>query len=366
MDRPRAFNNRHYVPCLRWKRGEYQALSRLTLKAKWNITPLIEVAEIGWDFETEEEAKTIDEHLALFAKRLHDNWTDKWAFIDLKQISASERMQDGRHPLKFVFDDMENKKAFGIPVTGINRDQAYQAAVIEIISKEENGVCLRISIQDLMKPQFNNDLTSLLKELKLKPEDTDLILDLEAPNFELLEGFTKMVQAVSGKLPYINEWRTYTICGTSFPETMGELDLGVKILKRYEWLFYKEFLKALGPKDRKPTFGDYAISHPKVAKIDMRMAKPAGTLRYAINDAWYIAKGPNVRDYKYAQYFGHSAKLVSSEYFMGEIFSEGDRHIGKCAKKLVKTPGNLTTWRWVGTNHHIEKVVSDFSNLDDS
>jgi len=56
---------------------------------------------------------------------------------------------------------------------------------------------------------------------------------------------------------------------------------------------------------------------------------------------------------------GDSPWLVSSGLFMGHNFSAGDDHIYKCAKKMLKKPGNLTTWRSVGTNHHIQKVVND-------
>ncbi len=33
------FTHRHYVPILKWKQGEYQALSRLSNVVKDNLTP---------------------------------------------------------------------------------------------------------------------------------------------------------------------------------------------------------------------------------------------------------------------------------------------------------------------------------------
>jgi hypothetical protein len=366
MNEPLRFGIRHYVPCIRWKQGEYQAISRLSTTTKDKVTPLIEVAGIGWDFENQQEAKTVDEHLEKFAKRVDDKWPRRLAFIDLKLISPDQRMRDGRHPLAFVFDGLRSNGAYCIPVTGLDRDDSYQEAVSEILSEDKKGACLRISIDAAAKAKFPVNLNTLLAKLGLRPENVDLVLDLEAPNFEPLEGFTRMVRAITEKLPHVNNWRTYTICGTSFPETMGILDLGVKIEKRHEWLFYKSLLRSLTEKDRKPTFGDYAISHPKVSQIDMRLVKPAASIRYAINDAWYIVKGKNVRDHGYFQYFDHCAKLVSSGFFMGDAFSAGDDHINKCAQKILKKPGSLTTWRWVGTNHHVQKVVADIATLHGS
>ncbi len=94
----------------------------------------------------------------------------------------------------------------------------------------------------------------------------------------------------------------------------------------------------------------------------MRKVKASASVRYTVDDAWYVIKGPNVRDNGNQQYQRHCATLVSSGLFMGEKFSAADAHIAKCAQGVVN-PGWLTTWRWVGTNHHLQKVVTDLANL---
>lgn len=96
--------------------------------------------------------------------------------------------------------------------------------------------------------------------------------------------------------------------------------------------------------------------------MDMRLVKPAGTIRYTIDDAWFIVKGPNVRDHKFGQYKGHCQTIMASGYYAGPDFSEGDEYIEKCAKGIGST-GNLYVWRRVGTSHHIEKLVRDVSSL---
>src|SRR6266550_9612039 len=58
-----SFGYRQYVPCLRWKQGEYKAVSLVSNGARDLITPLIEIPEKGFDFETWADKKTIDEHL---------------------------------------------------------------------------------------------------------------------------------------------------------------------------------------------------------------------------------------------------------------------------------------------------------------
>ena len=164
-------------------------------------------------------------------------------------------------------------------------------------------------------------------------------------------------------LVYLNEWRTFTLLGTSFPETMASVKKGGEIIPRHEWLLYKMLVPNLLEAGlRLPSFGDYAISHPKVIELDMRTVKPNATIRYTIEDAWYIAKGENVRDYGYAQYHELSQKILASHHYCGPTLSWGDDYIQTRADKNAKT-GNLSTWRQVGTNHHIEKVTQDIANF---
>lgn len=112
---------------------------------------------------------------------------------------------------------------------------------------------------------------------------------------------------------------------------------------------------------RIPSFGDYTISHPKVNYLDMRFIKPAAKLVYTTDNAFFVRKGPNVRDHKFGQYQVFCSEIISDSFFKGKNFSFGDGYIHGCANKKEKT-GNLTTWKKVGTNHHMEKVVEDISS----
>ena len=357
------FDHTHYVPCLRWKRGEYLAVRQLSETIKCAFTPLIEIPEIGWDFEKETEAKTIDEHLAPLAKRIYEKWGRQFCFVDLHLIGSNERMATGIHPVCFVFDGLRERKCLAIPVTGLDRNNAYQQEVKTTLNKDKNGVCLRISIGQDTKGSLKSEFDSLLSRLKVKPKSCDLIIDLGAPNFVPPEGFSKAIQAIMRTFPYLYEWRTFTLLGTSFPETMAGIKKGGNIVPRLEWLLYKllvvNFQKA---GLRIPAFGDYAINHPKVLEKDMRMLKPFVTIRYTIDNGWYIVRGENYKDFGLKQYHELSRQILDSKYFFGTAFSWGDSYIQECANRSDR-PGNLTTWRQVGTSHHIEKVTRDIASF---
>lgn len=356
------FNHRHYVPCLRWKQGEYKAMSLLSSAASDLITPLIEVPEKGYDFETKTDKKTIEAHLALFPKRVATHWKNRLCFVDLNLIAATERLKPAIHPVTHVFDELEAYGCAAIPVTAPGRDAAYQRAVHQSTARKKRGLALRLTIEEAARPNLRTVLQALLGS-ENKPENCDLILDLRAPNYTPLAGFAKLLTAIITRLPDLDRWRTFTVIGTSFPPHMGEIQSNLEIIPRNEWALYKLVTVALAKTEvRLPAFGDYVINHPDLLQKDMRLLKPSATIRYAINDAWLIVKGRNVRDYKYGQYRGLAKSVLGHASFLGTTFSKGGKYISDCANGTEST-GNLSTWRWVGTNHHLEKVVRDLSSF---
>lgn len=356
-------NLNQYVPCLRWKQGEYQALSKLSSSTKNNLKPLIEIPEIGYDFERRTEIKIIDDHLAKVAQRIEANWGRGDCFVDFSLIDPSERMKTGKHPLDFVFAELRAKGIMAVPVINLRQDTDCQNAISYIISADKRGGCARINIEESTKADLKNSLDILLHEYHLGIDECDFILDLGSPNFIPIDGFVNLLKSIINKLPYLDNWRSFAVIGTSFPRSMAEVSRGLSTRERNEWLLYKSLIKSLMDAGiRIPSFGDYAINHPDVIRLDMRHVKPYASVRYTIDDAYLIVRGLNVRDYKFHQYRDLCQEVIMSNHYCGEGFSAGDKYISDCANGTAST-GRLTTWRWVGTNHHLEKVTRDISNL---
>lgn len=353
-----------YVPCLRWKQGEYQALFRLSPDIKSVLVPLIEVSEIGFDFEKRIDNKTVDDHLSALAKRVRDKWGAQPCFIDMHLIEASQRMATDEHPFIAVFTDLRLRGISGIPVVRLEQDSACHDAIESIIAQDERGLCLRIKIEDAAKPNLALDLEKLLQSYHQNVEDCDFILDLGAPNFDPIEDFGEVLNTIIATLPQMEKWRSFVIIGTAFPSSMAEVKRGeLSIKPRSEWILYRFLVNKLRSSGiRIPTFGDYGINHPDVLRVDMRIVKPSATVRYTIDDNWLIVKGSNVRDNGFGQYRQLCQDVISSKHFFGPTYSRGDKYIDDCAKGAAPT-GNLTTWRWVGSNHHLTKVVQDVANL---
>lgn len=352
-----------YVPILKWRQGEYQALWRLVDATKDRTVPLIEITPPDFDFETWTPAKTIDEHLTPFATRLHKKWGSRMALLDCELLDAAATMQGGKHPVLYLCEQAFAQNATIVPVVRLSNDSAYRAAVGSAQAMMLTGIALRCSLDEAMDtPTFDADVATLLNQLGVALADCDVVLDLEAPSWDPEHVLVGIVSAALKGSSTMAEARSLTLGGTSFPASMKDVTGPLQFWPRREWAFYQAVLASLSAEDRTPGFGDYAIAGHGFARGDMRLLKPAATIRYTCDDGWIIAKGTNVRDNSFRQYRGCSGNVTSSPRYLGATYSPGSTYIDACRNGSAST-GNLSTWRWVGSNHHITKVVNDLATL---
>lgn len=351
-----------YVPILKWRQGEYLALDRLDDSVKDGVFPFVEIPPIEWDFENETHAKDLDEHLEPFSRRLDAKWKSRDAFLDLNFIDPMASMRDGKHPLTHIFESIRNIGNRVIPVTGLSRNNVYQDAVKSIVAIDKYGVCFRLHFRDIVSPSCGITLGSLVKYFGLNIKDVDIVLDLGKPSFHPIGEFARVIYNSAKKIPQIKVARSFTIAATNFPDSMGGLNQGINYVERLEWAFYSTYHSLLNSNDRIPWFGDYSIANPKLLQMDMRLVKPAASIRYTVDDAWHVHKGTSVRKNGFTQFKNICQDIVNSNDFAGEMFSHGDKYIKECSIGKAST-GNLTVWRWVATNHHITKIVNDCANF---
>lgn len=356
------FNHRHYVPILKWKMGEYQALSRLAAPVKDRLTPLIEIPPVGFDFETGTQKESADDHLGDFGKRLKSKWQARPCFVDMKHLPAGDRCAGGRHCVEVVFDTARAEGCSAIPVVCFANDSAFLSAVGAAVRQDRRGVCLRLTLADFDRPSLTADIENLLRPLVDGTGEVDLVIDLGAPNYLPIAAYVRYLATIMSLVPMLNRWRTVTIAGTSYPQSVAGIASPFQLVARYEWQAYRAFVASLSTDTRIPTFGDYAIAHPDLVELDMRMIKPFAKLRYTIDDHWHIARGTPVRTHGFGQYQQMCATLVAQPYFSGPAYSAADAYIADCATGAAKT-GNLSTWVWVSTNRHLTKVVDDLASV---
>ena len=350
-----------YVPSLRWRRGEYQALHNLDGSIKNRIVPLIVIPEVEYDFEKQENKRSVHDHVQPFADRFYDNWGLLPAWIGIHPNMIENRMRDGRHIFSYVFEKLGWFGANAVPMISLESKLSTVEAVSTVVKKDEFGIGLSLTLEDLMVSSTLSKISFLLSKIQMDRSFVDLIVDLHAPNFSPYKVFSDLLLANLSKLDHFDGYRNFILVSTAMPDTLGKFTRGTHEVTRHDWLFYKTLLDNWKSRIRCPIFGDYTIVNPNFAPIDMRGIKSAAKLVYTTPSSWWIRKGSAFRVNR-SQMHGHCRDLLSSGVFMGRAFSSGDSYIASCADEL-SSPSNHTKWKNVTINHHITQVVSDLDDL---
>jgi Beta protein len=357
--------NNHYVPILKGREGEYGALKQLSKSARSRLTPLIEVPPIPWDFANGMLAKTLDEHLKKTCSNIHKAWgIDRPLFLDTLWLSDGSKMKDDSHPLEFLTQDGRALGLKIIPVVGFMRSTEYIKACRNANAIDKQGACLRIQREDFADfADLAFEVKKLLATIQVSMSETDLLLDLRGISAKDKSIDEDDLLELIEKLPDLNKWRSFTTAGTAFPANLTGLPASdCSQIPRLEWALWKSVRSRLKEGVRRPAFGDYAISHPEAAEVDPRVMKPSASVRYTHARYWLIVKAKNLKDNGYQQFHALSKQLVGRPEYSGADFSWGDGYIDECGVE-TQGPGNLTTWRKVGTSHHLAFVLKQLSNF---
>ena len=350
-----------YVPALRWRQGEYQALARLAAAAKDRIVPNVTIPEVEFDFELWQPKKTVQEHVHPFAARFNAKWGQRPAWVGVHPSISGKPMGDGRDIFTYVFEALRAFQANAMPAVPLDASPLMVAWVAGIVATDGLGAAIAVRLEDLMKPDARTRIEVLSASLGLSLDEVDLIIDLGAPNFEPYNAFAGALVAALQKVGDLHAFRNFVVIGTAIPETFKDVAKGADQLPRHDWLFYQALLGKVPAGMRQPNYGDYTIVHPEFKALDMRMIKAAGKLVYTTPAAWEVRKGGAFNDNR-AQMHGHCASIVASGKFDGAGYSSGDEYIAKCATHK-EGPSNQTRWKEVAINHHITRVLGDLAML---
>jgi hypothetical protein len=225
---------------------------------------------------------------------------------------------------------------------------------------DARGACLRVQPDDLTEQDLGPKVRELLRSLALQISEVDLLIDVRGIQPAALDAVGASVSEAIEALPRIEDWRSFVLAGTGFPDTLaGMPQSDVTRVARVEWACWRRFARQRRLR-RIPTFGDYAISSPAPSDVDPRVMKPSASVRYTADDAWVVFKGRNLKDHGYDQFHDVCRRVLRAPEYSGNDFSWGHRYIYDCANRRVSR-GNLTTWRKVGTSHHLTFVVEQIA-----
>jgi hypothetical protein len=349
----------HYVPILKWRQGEYQALSRLKEADKDLIVPLLIIPPIEYDFEEECLKKTIQAHIETFPNRFLSKWSKRKALVDIHDSLESEVMDNGSSVITYIFDELRKTGCIAIPVINLTRSGTFIQDVKKIAKVDEKGIALRIRLPELMAPDLNTRLEKTLTELSLDYQKIDLIIDLGKPeSFEPYTDFSKALVNKIKKIDGLLAFRSFALVATSLNLSAIKKPGGEAI--RHEWLLYRHVVNDLND-IRTPAYGDYSIETPDFTEMDMRQIRPSGKIVYTGDDVWLIPKGSAFRGSE-TQMIKHCKTIIDSAHWCGKDYSHGDKRINDTFL-AIESHGNLSTWKQVGVSHHLVKAVEQLSKF---
>jgi hypothetical protein len=373
------FNDRHYVPILKGKQGELDALKNTDPKLLKNFTPLVEVPPIPDAYPEGEDpiqGKTIDKHIEDVGKKFTKLLAGlPSVFVDAYYVEVEDELKDGSSPVDAIFTSLRNGKVPFIPTIGLDRVEDYADSVKTALETDDRGCCLRIWEADLEGiAKLGAQVDSLLAALGVTAKNVDLLIDFRS-KVPPKAAFPFLIDS----LPKLNDWRTLTVASCSFPPDMSGVGKNkIEEMEREEWLawlFLRGKQKSLSK--RVPTYADYGINHPVLAELDPRTMNMSPNIRYSDLVNYIVARGEAQPRKKKAitpeqkaareklapsvQYPKLAAMIKGHASWKGAQFTWGDAFIEQCSQK--KCVGNPTDWRAVGTCHHIALVLQQLANL---
>lgn len=339
-----------YVPILKWRRGEKNALKNLDENLKKNIMPIIELVNDEGD-NPEDLSNDISLH-----------WLNKRAYLDVYY-----------RPNHFAINALNNVSNHTqgidiIPVVRLNSPPIVIDGINTVRGMFRNGYAIRVeSSEEQDCDLLSKEIELIIKQIPEARKNIDLIVDFGY--IEGMKSYTDALDAFFAKVP-VSDWRRVVVAGGSFPQTLGEFSPNDdNFIKRSELLFWRKYTKKSG---YDLIFSDYTVRYPlNITKG----GKGSVSARYTLDDSIQIFRGR--RGDAYFKYLAHALniKTLYGEEFP-ENYSWGDSFIFEKAAQLEQclaegvdpedypdfTTGGATEWVIASINHHINVVLK--RNLD--
>lgn len=359
------FNHRHYVPLLKCKPAEKDALRQLPPDVLRFLTPLLEIPEIGKP-EEGEEPKSVEAQIcsALDPKFCQYAANSRPFFLDPCELLSHDQAAGAK-----VFRHAATMHLPFVPVTRLESNDTCTTTAALAHFTHERGMAVRVPRSTLDWP---GSLTDLLTCHSLRPCDIHLIIDLGDIADMIEPGIVSMSRLFLRSVPNMRTWRTLTLVASSFPKSMGKVpSQGHSWVDRADWTSWLSIARDRTSTDRRPSFGDAGIQHiGGVENVDRKKFDASPTIRYATDEQWLFVKGASRKVLRPTDQFPILAGRLCQEAPLNQYF-RGPTHCKGCSdivdsSKFAKGLASPQVWRRIGTVHHITTVVGALFRLASS
>lgn len=339
-----------YMPVLRTKSGERQALLNLGPKEKSGLLPL-------FDVQAPEPGVSLEDQLDSAVEFVCDAWQNQQEFLlDISQLGSELRINGGMHPIQYLSKAFKQASIQPTMCFAFDRnDNAYETAFLAVVQSQGASAraAFRLQQHDLLFWQEALDrIESLQRTSRIAPERLTVIADMQS-----LRG-SQLVDAsvLEGRFKDLNArgFGRLVVLGSNMPESANLPKDGELEVRRLEVDIWESLLRSV------PTliFGDYGIVHPTSVYIrHSGMAIPAPKAKYTLPTRWQVIKGHKPKRGESSQYYEIARKLMNASWFRPNDLGWGAENIREIATGHRGKRGNNTDWVAYTTEIHLTMTV---------
>lgn len=346
-----------YVPLLKGKQGEVDALADTSIGTQTNIVPLIEI--VPGSGPGDEPAEVLAD-----CRKLVDRLKKKWA----GQVMLDGGLLDQDLPLGsdgrgVVFLLAELARLAGLtaqPVLRLGDPHLASTDAAAVCAMDRNGLTIRLTNEELDEEPEVLDiaLESAVAKVRLTYGEVDLIIDLGEVQGDLaVVASARIVLPLLRALTSIDHWRSVTVAAGAFPVDLSTFTAWVVGERARDDAKLFDRVTSLWT-GRQLDYGDYAVAHPVLGQG--APFAPPPQLRYTASSSWVVLKGRRTDPRANAQFYDICDVVAVHPEFAGVNLGASDARI---ANSRADGPGNGTTWRRIGTAHHLDYVALRLTTL---
>ena len=345
-----------YIPFLKFKTGEVNAISELDPVVHRSICPFFDFPKKG-DISADEfrdSVGKIDRAIAKHMPGVAELYFDNYDISDDLTIA-------GEQNYSYLLRKLAKWPI--VPVVGVDRAKPRIAAVAKL---KDDGVirsghiALRVTTEEFESYVAIQDEITDLEPLFALFESIDLVFDLRIYDGADPEKLSRSILSFSKKFCGKYKVRRVVVTGSSIPSSIGNV-LKVKtecLLDRAELAVFE---KVAAKHDHAHlVFGDYATVSPDYAEVtlppEMMQNVMTPKFTYTLKGRHFFIRGERIRG-NYEQYFEMARKLCAKGFYRGKAFSWGDAYLNS---KSLELGGNCTPASVIKptVNAHISYMAS--------
>jgi hypothetical protein len=344
-------NTHHYYPQLFWKKAEQEALDVTPSNIQSNMTPILIMPDIDYDFIDQKYKKNLVNHLKDFGVNLSTSWhIDTPVMLDVELLE--KHSLPNQHPLDICIGQADAYNKNIIPLIQSNSSSNYLASVNQHLSY---GVAIKIKLQEIQS------LLAIASKLQTDHKNIDVILDLEHIN-QINNQLDQTVLSCLAYIESIANWRSIILASTSYPSSQAGIPQNqVYRTPRLGWHLWANIIQ-MNTLPRTPGYSDYPVSDASADIVDPRFMNPYASARYSDFSNWIFVKGKSVKGNGWGQLKILCDILRNDQSFQGRQYSWGDEFIDDVANGSKPT-GGPKEWRKVAHNHHFMMVFDQLSQF---